>query len=245
MRVVCIIQARFGSSRLPGKVLKEICGKTVLEHDINRVKLVSNIDEIVIATTTKKQDDAIVEEVKRLKVKCFRGSEDDVLSRYYYAAKENKADIVIRVTSDCPCLDHSILEEMISIFVGKVQIVDCMNNTINRTYPRGYDVEIFTFKALENAFLNAKKDYEREHVTPYLYDPNNRFEILSYTNSEDYSKYRVTLDTEEDFRVIEAIYKALFSKKGYFLLKDAVEFLINNPQIVKINENIEQKKLGE
>jgi len=245
MKVVCIMQARVGSSRLPGKVLKDICGKTVLEHDINRLKLVPNIDEIVIATTVQKQDDKIVDEANRLGVKYFRGSEEDVLSRYYFAAKENNADIVIRVTSDCPCLDYNIINDMVNIFIEKNHKIDYMNNTLDRTYPRGYDVEIFSYNVLENAFKNAKRAYEREHVTPYLYDLNNKFRILSYKNSKDYSKYRVTLDTKEDFQVIDAIYSALFNKKGYFLLQDVIEFLDKNPQIEKINKEIEQKKLGE
>ncbi|MBN1057660.1 acylneuraminate cytidylyltransferase [Clostridium botulinum] len=245
MKVVCIIQARMGSSRLPGKVLKSICDKTILEHDINRVKLSSNIHEIVVATTTNCEDDRIVEEAKRLGVNYFRGSEKDVLSRYYFAAKKSNADIVIRITSDCPCLDYKILSNMINMYLDKSSNVDYMNNTIERTYPRGYDIEIFSFAALEKAFINAKEDYEREHVTPYLYDLNNKFRILSYKNSKDYSKYRVTLDTEEDFKVIKAIYQELYTSNEYFLLEDVIKYLERNPQIVKINESIEQKKLGE
>lgn len=245
MKVVCIIQARVGSSRLPGKVLKEICGKTVLEHDINRLKLVQNIDEIVVATTVEEQDDRIVNEANRLGVKYFRGSENDVLSRYYFAAKENNADIVVRVTSDCPCLDYNILNDMINLFFEKSNEIDYMNNTVERTYPRGYDIEIFSYNALENAFNKARKDYEREHVTPYIYDSNNNFRMFSYKNLNNYSKYRVTLDTKEDLQVITSIYEALFDEKGYFLLQDVVEFLDKNPQVAKINEEIEQKKLGE
>ncbi|MBN1041179.1 cytidylyltransferase domain-containing protein [Clostridium botulinum] len=245
MKVVCIIQARMGSSRLPGKVLKKICGKTVLEHDINRVNLAANVDEIVIATTTNCEDDSIVEEARRLRVKCFRGSEKDVLSRYYFAAKKSNADIVIRITSDCPCLDYKILTHMITTYLDKSSDFDYMNNTIERTYPRGYDIEIFSFSSLEKAFINAKKEYEREHVTPYLYDLNNKFKILSYKNSKDYSKYRITLDTKEDLEVIKAIYEELYTLNEYFLLEDVIRFLEKNPQIVKINESIEQKKLGE
>lgn len=157
MKVVCIVQARVGSTRLPGKVLKEICGKTVLEHDVNRVKLVPNIDEIIIATTRKKQDDKIIDEVNRLGVKYFRGSENDVLSRYYFAAKENNADVIVRITSDCPCLDQNILTNMINLFLKKSKVLDYMNNTLQKSYPRGYDIEVFSFKALEIAFNNAKK----------------------------------------------------------------------------------------
>lgn len=243
MKVVCIIQARVGSSRLPGKVLKNICGKTVLEHDINRLKLSSMIDEIIIATTVESQDDKIVDEAKRLGVKCFRGSEKDVLSRYYHAAMESNPDIVVRVTSDCPCIDHTIIDNMIRLF--KENKFDYINNTSERTFPRGYDVEVFTFQALELAYKNATKDYEREHVTPYLYDCNNNFKCFTYKNNVDYSKYRITLDTEEDLQLITIIYEKLFNNKGYFLLDDVVEFLEKNQNIAKINQEIEQKKLGE
>jgi spore coat polysaccharide biosynthesis protein SpsF len=243
MKVVCIIQARVGSSRLPGKVLKNICGKTVLEHDINRLKLSSVIDEIIIATTAEPQDDKIVDEAKRLGVKYFRGSEKDVLSRYYLAAKDAGADVVVRVTGDCPCIDYTILDNMIRLF--KENKFDYINNTSERTFPRGYDVEVFTFQALEIAYKNATKDYEREHVTPYLYDCNNNFKCFTYKNNVDYSKYRITLDTEEDLQLITIIYEKLFDNKGYFLLDDVVEFLEKNQDIVKINQEIEQKKLGE
>jgi spore coat polysaccharide biosynthesis protein SpsF len=243
MKVVCIIQARVGSSRLPGKVLKNICGKTVLEHDINRLKLSSMIDEIVIATTVESQDDKIVDEAKRLGVKYFRGSEKNVLSRYYHAAMESNPDIVVRVTSDCPCIDHTIIDNMVRLF--KENKFDYINNTSERTFPRGYDVEVFTFQALDIAYKNATKDYEREHVTPYLYDCNNNFKCFTYKNNVNYSKYRITLDTEEDLQLITIIYEKLFNNKGYFLLDDVVEFLEKNQNIAKINQEIEQKKLGE
>lgn len=245
MKVVCIVQARVGSTRLPGKVLKKICGKTVLEHDINRLKQAKNIDEIVIATTTKKDDDAIVDEAKRLNVKYFRGSEQDVLSRYYYAAKENKANIVIRVTSDCPCLDYIILDDMVEKFSNNLSQYDYFSNTILRTFPRGYDIEIFSFEVLEEAFINAKLNYEREHVTPYLYNKINNYKIGHYKYKNDYSKYRVTLDTVEDFKVINNIYKELYNCETYFLLEDVIKFLEDNPNIARINDDIEQKKLGE
>lgn len=247
MKVVCLVQARVGSTRLPGKILKEICGKTILHHEIDRLKKCKEIDEIVIATTDKEDDDKIVNEAKKLSVKYFRGSENDVLSRFYYAAKENNADIVVRVTSDCPCIDFEILDKMLIYFKDKYKEkqIDYLSNTINRTYPRGYDIEIFTFSALEKSYINAKKEYEREHVTPYIYDKTNNFLKLSFENTEDYSKYRVTLDTIEDFIVIKNIFENLYYKNPYFKLNDVVQYLNNNLHIVDINKHIEQKKLGE
>lgn len=247
MKVVCLVQARVGSTRLPGKILKEICGKTILHHEIDRLKKCKEIDEIVIATTDKEDDDKIVNEAKKLSVKYFRGSENDVLSRFYYAAKENNADIIVRVTSDCPCIDFEILDKMLIYFKDKYKEkqVDYLSNTIKRTYPRGYDIEIFTFSALEKSYINAKKEYEREHVTPYIYDKTNNFLKLSFENTEDYSKYRVTLDTIEDFIVIKNIFENLYYKNPYFKLNDVVQYLNNNLHIVDINKHIEQKKLGE
>lgn len=247
MKVVCLVQARVGSTRLPGKILKEICGKTILHHEIDRLKKCKEIDEIVIATTDKEDDDKIVNEAKKLSVKYFRGSENDVLSRFYYAAKENNADIIVRVTSDCPCIDFEILDKMLIYFKDKYKEkqVDYLSNTIKRTYPRGYDIEIFTFSALEKSYINAKKEYEREHVTPYIYDKTNNFLKLSFENKEDYSEYRVTLDTIEDFIVIKNIFENLYYKNPYFKLNDVVQYLNNNLHIVDINKHIEQKKLGE
>lgn len=247
MKVVCLVQARVGSTRLPGKILKEICGKTILHHEIDRLKKCKEIDEIVIATTDKEDDDKIVNEAKKLSVKYFRGSENDVLSRFYYAAKENNADIIVRVTSDCPCIDFEILDKMLIYFKDKYKEkqIDYLSNTINRTYPRGYDIEIFTFSALEKSYINAKKEYEREHVTPYIYDKTNNFLKLSFENKDDYSEYRVTLDTIEDFIVIKNIFENLYYKNPYFKLNDVVQYLNNNLHIVDINKHIEQKKLGE
>lgn len=247
MKVVCLVQARVGSTRLPGKILKEICGKTILHHEIDRLKKCKEIDEIVIATTDKEDDDKIVNEAKKLSVKYFRGSENDVLSRFYYSAKENNADIIVRVTSDCPCIDFEILDKMLIYFKDKYKEkqIDYLSNTINRTYPRGYDIEIFTFSALEKSYINAKKEYEREHVTPYIYDKTNNFLKLSFENKDDYSEYRVTLDTIEDFIVIKNIFENLYYKNPYFKLNDVVQYLNNNLHIVDINKHIEQKKLGE
>ena len=247
MKVVCLVQARVGSTRLPGKILKEICGKTILHHEIDRLKKCKEIDEIVIATTDKEDDDKIVNEAKKLSVKYFRGSENDVLSRFYYSAKENNADIIVRVTSDCPCIDFEILDKMLIYFKEKYKEkqVDYLSNTIKRTYPRGYDIEIFTFSALEKSYINAKKEYEREHVTPYIYDKTNNFLKLSFENKENYSNYRVTLDTIEDFIVIKNIFENLYYKNPYFKLNDVVQYLNNNLHIVDINKHIEQKKLGE
>ncbi|NME95933.1 NTP transferase domain-containing protein [Clostridium cochlearium] len=245
MKVVCIVQARVGSTRLPGKVLKKICGKTVLEHDIDRLKRIKNIDEIIIATTTLEKDNAIVKECQRLGVKCFRGSEEDVLSRYYYAAKENNADVVVRVTSDCPLIDPEVSEKIIQYYLDNKDKYDYVSNTIERTYPRGLDTEVFSFEALEKSYNEAKKQYEREHVTPYIYQNADKFKMVQYKNERDYSNYRWTLDTQEDYKLINIIYNNLYEKNKLFCFNDILQFIDENFYLTKINDHIQQKKLGE
>lgn len=238
MKVVAIIQARMGSTRLPGKVLKKIADKTVLEHVIARVKNSNEIDDIVIATTTKENDNAIINESDRLGVKCFRGSEEDVLSRYYYAAKEYAADTVVRITSDCPLIDTKVIDKMIRTF--RTNSCDYVSNTIIRTYPRGLDCEVFSFQALETSFRNANFKYQREHVTPYIYENNQSFKIEQYTDNEDNSNLRCTLDTKEDYEVIKKTLEAINVNSTYL---DLLDFFRKYPDIAAINSNVIQKDI--
>ncbi len=246
MKVGIIIQARMGSSRLSGKVLKDICGKSVLQHVIERVKQIPLMDEIIIATTVEKQDDAIEKECKKLGnlgVKYFRGSEDDVLSRYYFAAKENNIDVVVRITSDCPLIDPYVTNEVIKSFINNEYdiVTNAGINMETRTYPRGLDTEVFSFKYLEEAYNNAKEKYEREHVTPYLYE--NAKDAFYYVNDINYSKYRWTLDTDEDFELISIIYEKLYKGEHNFYLDDILKVFVEDESLININAHIEQKKI--
>lgn len=243
MKIVCIVQARVGSTRLPGKVLKEMCGKTVLEHDVIRLKLIKNIDEIVIATTELDRDNKIVEECKKMNVKYFRGSEQNVLARYYYAAKENNADIVVRVTSDCPLIDPEVSSKIIEFYLENMDKYDYVSNTIDRTYPRGLDIEVFSFKALEKAFKEAIIERDKEHVTPYIWDNPDKFKLCQYRNDIDYSYLRWTLDTEEDYLLISTVYKELYGTKDILGFNNIIELFKKKPNIRQINENIEQKTI--
>lgn len=243
MKVICIVQARVGSTRLPGKVLKKICEKTVLEHDVDRLKQVKNIDEIIIATTELERDDSIVEECKRLNVNYFRGSEENVLSRYYYAAKENNADVVVRVTSDCPLIDPEVSSRIIDFYFKNREKYDYVSNTIDRTYPRGLDTEVFSFKALERAFKEATLERDKEHVTPYIWDNPEKFRLAQYKNDLDYSYLRWTLDTKEDYELINEIYKELYDGKNKFYLDDILKLLERKPELKKINQHIKQKEV--
>ncbi len=166
LKILCIVQAPMGSSRLYGKVMKNICEKTVLEHCINRLKTVKFIGKIIIATTDLPCDDAICEEGKRLKVNIFRGDEEDVLSRYYYGASAYRGEVIVRITSNCPLIDSEVTNKVINYYLkNDFQYV---NNTLERTFPRGLDVEIFSFKTLEETFNNATIKRDREHVTTYI-----------------------------------------------------------------------------
>lgn len=244
MNIVCIMQARVGSTRLPGKVLKKICGKTVLEHDIDRLKRVKNINKIVIATTTLERDDAIVKEAKRLDVAYFRGSEEDVLSRYYYAAKENNADVVVRVTSDCPLIDSEVTEETICFYLENNNKYDYVSNSLERTFTRGLDTEIFSYKILTRAFNETISKKEREHVTFYIWNNPSVFRLGCYENSVDYSNLRWTLDTEEDLKLIDKIYCYLYDDRGNnFTMNDVIGLYEKYPELRKINMNVKQKEL--
>jgi len=243
MKIGAVIQARMGSTRLSGKVMKNLEGKTVLDHVIERVKQSKLIDEIIVATTTDDRDSVIELEALRRGVKAFRGSEDDVLSRYYYAAKENDLDIVIRITSDCPLIDSKVLDEIIQCYLkSDYEIVSNASSDLsNRTYPRGLDTEIFSFEILENTFNKAKEKYQREHVTPYIYEQSGH--VFYYKNSIDYSKYRWTLDTAEDFKLISIIYKNLYHGKHDFYLSEIIELFEKNMELYDINAHVEQKKI--
>ncbi|MGR3176665.1 MAG: cytidylyltransferase domain-containing protein [Candidatus Anammoxibacter sp.] len=248
MKIIAIIQARMGSTRLPGKVMKKLCGKTVLQHVIERVRACSLLNEVIVATTIFSADDEIVAESEKCGVKWFRGSEDDVLARYYWAAKKYGADIVVRITSDCPLFDPQLLGKMIEYFNrerDKGASVDYLSNSLISTFPRGLEAEVFTFKALEYAFHNANKPSEREHVTPYLYQHPELFCLKTYENNEDLSSYRWTLDTIDDFRLIKEIYSALYNDENIFLTDEVVELMRKRPELIEINAYVEQKKLGQ
>lgn len=243
MKVVAIIQARMGSTRLPGKIMKNLLGKPVILWDLDRVSLSKLVDEIVVAIPYGKENDVIVDTVKEYndKVKIVRGSEDDVLDRYYQAAMQTNADVVVRITSDCPLIDPVVIDEIIRLFLDKN--CDYCSNSLMRTYPRGLDTEVFSFKVLEEAWNKAKKDYEREHVTPYIIENPDKFTLLNVANNIDLSNMRWTLDTKEDFEFIDTIYKRIYSKNQFFLMDDVLKLLEKEPELIDINNHIEQKQV--
>jgi len=228
-----------GSTRLPGKVLLDLCGKSVLGHVISRLKTVPNINRVVVATTTQPSDGVVEAEAQRHGALAFRGSEHDVLSRYYEAAREQQADVVIRITSDCPLIDPQLVQHMVARFLA--ERVDYLSNGLKRTYPRGMDTEVFTMAALERAHGEAKTPAEREHVTPYLYRHPELFRLADQLAAKDHSRYRLTLDTPEDWQLIQAVVKALGASAS---LQQVVDYLDRHPEVAAINAAVEQKALG-
>lgn len=243
MKVVAIIQARMGSTRLPGKVMKIILGKPIILWDLERVFLSKLIDEIVVAIPHGNENDIIEDTIKEYndKIIIMRGSEDDVLDRYYQAALQTDADVIVRITSDCPLIDTVVIDLVIEQFINKN--CDYCTNSLTRTYPRGLDTEVFSFKALTRAWNEAKEDYEREHVTPYIIENPERFILVNVLNDIDLSHLRWTLDTKEDFEFISAVYKKIYPKKQLFLMDDVLELLDREPGLIEINKHIEQKQV--
>ncbi len=241
-----IIQARTSSTRLPGKVLKELpfnSGITCLEQVIRRLKKSKKLNDIIIATTKDKEDNEIVDIAKKENVKYFRGSKENVLSRYYFAAKENNIDLIVRITSDCPCIDADITDLTIEDHINKM--VDYTTNSLVRTYLHGLDVEVFNFDALEKAYKNATKDYEKEHVTPYINRNPQKFKInIVKASKELYAPdIRITLDTEEDYALLCAVFDYLYPKNKYFNAYDIVNFFNQKPWLKLINKKMIQKKI--
>lgn len=243
-----IVQARMGSTRLPGKIMKDLSGKPVLWHVVDRLKHSKKIDKVIIATTVLAEDDKVENFCEENNIPFFRGSVEDVLSRYYYTAQKFSCKNIIRITSDCPVIDPEIIDKMIDLFdnenSGEVKI-DYLSNSLERTFPRGLDAEIFTFDVLEKTFNSATEKYEKEHVTPYIYKHPALFKLKNYSNDKDYSNLRWTLDTPQDLQLIREIYNVLYKGNKIFLFKEILELVKKNPKLKEINNSIKQKELGE
>jgi len=235
-KVVAIIQARMGSTRLPGKVLKEIVGKPMLWHVINRVKNAKELDDIVIATTDLKEDTQILELASEIGVKTYAGSENDVLDRYYQAAIMSKTDVIVRITADCPLADPKLIDQVVKYYI--INDFDYVSTSIKPTYPDGIDVEVFSFAALEKSWSEAKLASEREHVTPYIWKNPNIFKIKNYENNFDNSYIRWSVDEQCDLEFVREIYNRLYAKKPRFYMEDVLDLLRKSPELMSINEGI-------
>ena len=244
LNVAVIIQARMTSTRLPGKVMLPLpygSRTPALEQMIKRIKRCRSVEQIIIATTTNKDDDVICRLSRKLNVKCFRGSEENVLSRYYFAAKKNGADIILRLTSDCPFIDPGVIDKTI-----RLHIKDNNDYSSCGPYPIGMSVEIMSFDTLKESFFNATKEEETEHVTPYVYWSHpEKFKIgmLKVPKSLKRQDIRVTLDTPQDYALICLVFDELYKKKRYFSVSDIVRLFNEKPYLLLVNKNVVQKKI--
>jgi spore coat polysaccharide biosynthesis protein SpsF len=245
MKKVAIIQARMGSTRLPGKILKDIKGQPMLWHVIDRVNYSNLIDKIVIATTDNKEDDKIENFCKTNDINFYRGNQEDVLDRYYQTARIYQADLIIRITSDCPLIDPSIIDKIIEHYLNNKEKVDYVSNILERTYPRGMDVEVFSFRTLETAWQKAEQQYQREHVTPYICKNPDTFTMSHVKNEIDLSILRLTVDEEKDLELVRGIYKKLYNKNTVFYLEDIVKLFEEYPELKLINEEVKQKSINQ
>ncbi len=233
MKVVAITQARTGSTRFPKKILKKICNQTLLEIHLNRIKKSKIINKIIVATTHKKDDDKVVELAKLSSVSFFRGSENDVLDRFYQSVKQLKPDFIIRLTSDCPLIDAELIDKMI-LYMQNCN-ADYISNTLKQEYPDGQDIEIFTFTVLESAWKNAKLKSDREHVTPYIikngtFSGGNLYKTKNYKSPKNYNQVRMTVDEEADYLTILEIVNTLGLNKSWL---GYTNFVLDNPSIVQ------------
>lgn len=243
MKVVAIIQARMGSNRLPGKVLADVAGRPMLERVIRRVERAEWVDEVVVATSTKAGDDEVVTACEYWGVNYWRGSEQDVLSRFYAAARAYGAEVVVRITADCPLIDPDVIDRVVGAFM--VGAVDYASTALERRYPRGLDAEVMSMAGLGRVWAEAKADYERVHVTPYFYQHPELFSLLAVTKEgADLSEWRWTVDTAEDLAFIRAVYEH-FEGEDDMGWEAVVDLLKAKPELRQINAHIEQKGLHE
>lgn len=238
---VAIIQARVGSARLPGKVLKEINGKPMIEQVINRVKLAKKVDKVVLAIPNIPKDDILFKLAKRLNTVCIKGSEQNVLSRYLKAAKETKADVIIRITGDCPLIDAQTIDEMLDEF-EREKCDYLLNDAKYKGHPRGFDVDIFFTQCLKKTAELSNKDYHKEHITTFMLEYPEMFKIKYFKTSKNLYRpnYRLCVDEILDLILVRKIFK-YFAPREDFTIREIIEYLDRNPKIAAINENVKQK----
>ena len=238
MNIHCIIQARISSSRLPAKIMLNVCGKPLLLHLVERIKKSKIIKKVIVATSKETEDELIYDLCKKNKIDVFRGNLKNLLDRYYLCGKKFKSDLIVRVTSDCPLMDVNLIDKMLINYLKNP--VDYLSNIHPPTYPDGFDVEIFPLEILNKIRKLVKKDYEKEHVTPYIWDNPKLFKLMNFTEFENdalYREYRLTLDYVKDFYVISKIYNKLYFKNKFFSLQDIINYIKKDKKIL-INKNL-------
>lgn len=235
MKTVAIIQARMTSTRLPGKILADLAGRPLLYHVVARARQSMTLDLVAVATTDRVTDDVTAQYCNQLAIPYFRGSEDDVLDRYYQAAKLFKADVIVRLTADCPLIDPNVIDRTVQLF--KSGDYDYVSNTLERTYPDGLDVEVFSKAVLERTWREASWKSECEHVTPYMRNPI-LFRLGCLKHDSNHSGLRWTVDHPRDLEFVRRVYDYLCPAPSFGLI-DILALLREHPELSEINTGIE------
>lgn len=238
MNIVAIIQARMGSTRLPEKALKKIHGKTILWHIINRINHSKLIDDVIIACTINNEDKAIEDFAKKNFIKVYRGSVDDIVDRFYNAAKKVDADIIIRLWGDCPLVDPELIDKALKVFIEKG--LDYSNNFNPPSYPAGLNFEIYSIKTLETILINTKDPFFREYPFEYVYAFEKSFKTYYAKNKKNLSSIHLTVDYQQDFELISKIFEKLSKKDEIFHLDDIVNLINKNPELQSLNIDLKR-----
>jgi spore coat polysaccharide biosynthesis protein SpsF len=238
--ILAILQARTSSKRLPNKVLLDICGKPMIEWQIERIKSSKKIDKIVLATSSLKEDIPLIDIAKKNNIEFFSGDLENILKRFYDCSLNYISKHIVRLTGDCPLIDPQIIDQTIDFHLKND--FDYTSNSLEPTYPDGFDTEIFKSNLLKIAYQNAKLKYQKEHVTQYFINNPDLFKIGSFKNNVNFSFMRLTVDCEEDFRLTEIIYKKLLNKDKLFLFSDIINLFKKEPQLLKINSKYKRNE---
>jgi spore coat polysaccharide biosynthesis protein SpsF len=235
-KVGIIVQARMGSKRFPGKIMKKVNGYPMLNHMLNQIKKSKLHDEIIIATSLKKENDIVRNFCKKNKINCFSGSENNLVNRFYLCAKKYKLDTIVRLTADCPLIDPTIIDLCIKKFLSKK--FDFVANTSppnNKSYPDGVDAEVFSFKTIQTVNSKCKSKKDLEHVTPYIWRKKKEYRLFRFNLKKDLSKYRFTLDYKEDFVLIKKILINLYNKKKKITMNNVIQYIKQNKNVYLLN----------
>jgi len=236
MTTLAILQARMSSSRLPGKVLEKILGEPMLARQVERLLRAETLGDLIVATSENKEDDAIGALCREIGVRCFRGSLDDVLDRFYQCALKDNPDHVVRLTGDCPLADPDIIDQVVRFHLDGDY--DYTSNVLPPTWPDGMDVEVMRFECLADAHGEAALPAEREHVTPFIYNHPERYRIGNFTRENDLSEHRMTVDEPEDLEKVRRIYGLLYSQNPEFSLEDVMSLMETDPALMNLNSHI-------
>ncbi len=239
MRTIAIVQARLSSSRLPSKVLMDIAGKPMLDRVLDRLGHACTLDKVVVATSTDPSDDPLADHCRMLGIPHYRGPLQDVLGRFVVAARSERADVVVRITADCPLIDPLLVDAVVSLRARRG--ADYASNVQVRRFPRGLDVEAFTAGALYRADREGREPHHREHVTPYLYEDPARFALASLVGRDDQGHHRWTVDTQEDLALVRALYERVRPDAAGW--RDVLSVLEREPALASLNAHVEQKAI--